>query len=30
LCLVYLDGLDEPARREHGMNALMDALGAQL
>jgi uncharacterized protein YndB with AHSA1/START domain len=25
---VYLDGLDTPAAREHGTNALMDTLGA--
>jgi uncharacterized protein YndB with AHSA1/START domain len=25
---VYLDGLDNPAEREHGTKALMDALGA--
>jgi uncharacterized protein YndB with AHSA1/START domain len=27
---VFLDGLDDPAAREHGTNALMDALGAQV
>ncbi len=27
---VFLDGLDTPAEREHGTNALMDALGAQV
>jgi uncharacterized protein YndB with AHSA1/START domain len=27
---VFLDGRDEPARREHGTHALMDALGAHL
>jgi uncharacterized protein YndB with AHSA1/START domain len=27
---VFLDGLDTPAEREHGTNALMDTLGAAL
>lgn len=27
---VFLDGLDAPAEREHGTNALMDALGSHL
>lgn len=27
---VFLDGLDTPAEREHGTNALMDALGTAL
>ena len=27
---VFLDGLDTPAEREHGTNALMDTLGAHL
>jgi uncharacterized protein YndB with AHSA1/START domain len=27
---VFLDGLDDPAAREHGTNALMDALSAQV
>jgi uncharacterized protein YndB with AHSA1/START domain len=27
---VFLDGLDTPAAREHGTNALMDALGAHV
>jgi uncharacterized protein YndB with AHSA1/START domain len=27
---VFLDGLDTPAEREHGTNAMMDALGAHL
>jgi uncharacterized protein YndB with AHSA1/START domain len=27
---VFLDGLDQPAEREHGTNALMDALGAHV
>jgi hypothetical protein len=27
---VFLDGLDTPAEREHGTNALMDALGTHL
>lgn len=27
---VFLDGLDDPAAREHGTNVLMDALGSHL
>ena len=27
---VFLDGHDTPARREHGMDSLLDALGAEL
>jgi uncharacterized protein YndB with AHSA1/START domain len=27
---VFLDGLDDPAEREHGTNVLMDTLGKQL
>jgi uncharacterized protein YndB with AHSA1/START domain len=27
---VYLDGLDAPAEREHGTNAMLDALGSHL
>jgi uncharacterized protein YndB with AHSA1/START domain len=27
---VFLDGLDDPAAREHGTNVLMDALGAHI
>jgi hypothetical protein len=27
---VFLDGHDNPAEREHGTNALIDALGAHL
>jgi uncharacterized protein YndB with AHSA1/START domain len=26
----YLDGLEQPGRREHGMGGLLDALGAEL
>ena len=27
---VFLDGLDTPAEREHGTNAMLDALGTHL